>query len=176
MARPRTERDPLRAAQLKKAREARNLTQTGLERLAGVSRKHISDAEQGVNISLAVLTKLMRALGMREITVAGDLSVRAAGGADSDLMLEVADQIERAADDVVVTLSGLATFIRGQQPAESADDAAKLRMRAAALARRFAEEIRGARPEDLATLEATLNKVGAPSRKAAPAGRRKRAG
>lgn len=179
MTKPQTERDPLFAAQLRKARETRNLTQTGLERLAGVSRKHISDAEQGANISLAVLTKLMRALGMREITVGGDLTIRTAG-AEADVMRVVADQIDRATDDVTSALTELAAFIRGNaeraRHAESAEE--KLRGRAAALAMRFTEQVRRAKPHELTALEASLNRLVVPSRKTSSQvhPKRKRAG
>ncbi|HEY0142340.1 MAG TPA: helix-turn-helix transcriptional regulator [Thermoanaerobaculia bacterium] len=52
---------------LEAARVAQNVTKLRLSKLSGVSRKHITDAEAGLNITRDVLKKLMRALNLRQI-------------------------------------------------------------------------------------------------------------
>ena len=62
---------PAVGAQLREAYERMGLTITQLEKLSGVSRKYISLAFEGANISLSILEKLSRALGISAIKLGG---------------------------------------------------------------------------------------------------------
>lgn len=62
---------PAVGAQLREAYQRMGLTITQLEKLSGVSRKYISLAFEGANISLSILEKLSRALGISAIKLGG---------------------------------------------------------------------------------------------------------
>lgn len=62
---------PAVGAQLRDAYERMGLSITQLEKLSGVSRKYISLAFDGANISLSILEKVARALGISAIKLTG---------------------------------------------------------------------------------------------------------
>lgn len=154
MARPQGESDPLLGAQLRIARTHRNLSQSALQRLASVSRKHISDAEKGKNISVAVLARLMHALGLKQVNFGSDLAANRAGS-DATILLAIAEQIEAVAEQNYAALSRIVTLIREQtRKADAAE--IQLRERAAALSQHFTKRLREAKADDLALLESAI--------------------
>lgn len=62
---------PAVGAQLREAYERMGITITQLEKLSGVSRKYISLAFEGANISLSILERLARALKITAIQLGG---------------------------------------------------------------------------------------------------------
>jgi transcriptional regulator with XRE-family HTH domain len=74
-------------------RMQRNLTQEGLAKLAGVSRRQLSLLEEGRNTSLLFLTKVARVLELTELPI-GDLRLRASQPELSTIVL-AAETLER---------------------------------------------------------------------------------
>ena len=93
---------PELAAALNALKEAQGLSQARLARRAGLSRRHVSMALAGGNITIAVLKKLMHALGAETVPI-GALGFDDLTGAGL-----VADQIERG----IQALSALASTLR----------------------------------------------------------------
>lgn len=60
---------------IRKARELRGMSQQGLADESGVSRKHISELENGANITVEVLKKVARALKLYAVYVGDDLAL-----------------------------------------------------------------------------------------------------
>jgi transcriptional regulator with XRE-family HTH domain len=85
--------DLVRAAAIQIARVRRGLTQQRLARVSGVSRKHISAAERGKNISCDVLKKLMAALELAEVEFDDGKRVRTRrrGAMEPGAMVSVAE-------------------------------------------------------------------------------------
>jgi transcriptional regulator with XRE-family HTH domain len=86
---------------VREARIKRGLTQAGLARLAGVSRRHLAALEKGANVSVAVLRRVASVLNLREIDL-GELSLRSSSEDDrskrTDIVL-LADVIREARAD-----------------------------------------------------------------------------
>jgi transcriptional regulator with XRE-family HTH domain len=79
-------------------RERQLLSQKRLATMAGVSRRHLASAERGANISIDVLRKLARALGMTQIDVGEGLAVTVPGGKTlAAVIAPFADGIEQNA-------------------------------------------------------------------------------
>lgn len=83
---------PAVGAQLREAYDRLGLTITQLEKLSGVSRKYISLAFEGANISLSILEKLARALKISAIKLEG-IDIDAGEPALSDADLAVATSL-----------------------------------------------------------------------------------
>jgi transcriptional regulator with XRE-family HTH domain len=169
--------EPLLGVQLKNARIERNLTQSKLSKLSGISRKHISDAERGDNISVRILVALMRALGLKQVRL-GDDATAAAKGMDQEVLLAIAVKLEELEREASSVIRAGATFIRTRvQQASDPRHARReeeTRERAAALVRHLSESLINAAPEQIEALEATLFR-GAPPARHAAASRRRRA-
>jgi transcriptional regulator with XRE-family HTH domain len=84
---------------LRDLRVSRDLSVKRLAKLSGVARKTIDNAEHGLNVSVAVLRKLLLALDVVEITfrVDGDHSVRRSGGFSSEVIEGIAADLRAAA-------------------------------------------------------------------------------
>jgi transcriptional regulator with XRE-family HTH domain len=92
---------PAVGAQLREAYDRLGLTITQLEKLSGVSRKYISLAFEGANISLSILEKLSRALKISAIKLGG-LDIDAGEPALSNADLAVATSLlERGLRDAM---------------------------------------------------------------------------
>jgi len=108
---------PELAAALTALKEARGMSEARLARTAGVSRRHVSIALAGANITVAVLKKLMRALGAETVPI-GELTAVSgeSAGVDAAVLVGVADQIDRG----VEAISAAATSLRrcAKPPAE----------------------------------------------------------
>jgi|ERR1051325_11669987 transcriptional regulator with XRE-family HTH domain len=87
--------DVIRAARVKK-----NLTQVGLARQAGVSRRHLAALEKGANVSVLVLGKVAAALGLTEIDL-GDLSLRTNTSAQAFNLPLLTETIQEARNEAV---------------------------------------------------------------------------
>lgn len=81
---------------LRETRLARKMTVAKLSRLSGVSRRHIAVAEDGGNISLEILRRLMETLQLDTVPL-GPLGVTAMVSAvDAALVLDALAEIDRA--------------------------------------------------------------------------------
>src|ERR1051326_7989155 len=100
---------PELGAALKALTEARGVSQARLARIAGVSRRHVSVALAGGNITISILKKLMRALRAESIPI-GELSAVSGelAGVDAAVLVAVADQL----DHRIGTISAAATSLR----------------------------------------------------------------
>jgi len=100
---------PELAAALKALKEARGVSQARLARNAGVSRRHVSVALRGGNITIAVLKKLMRALGAQTLSIGKLTGVSGEmDGVDTAVLVAVADQLDHG----IGTISGAAMSLR----------------------------------------------------------------
>jgi transcriptional regulator with XRE-family HTH domain len=77
---------------LREAYERMGLSITQLERLSGVSRKYISLAFEGANISLSILEKLARALKISSVKLSG-IEIEAGEPAMNDADLALATSL-----------------------------------------------------------------------------------
>jgi transcriptional regulator with XRE-family HTH domain len=68
-------------------RERQLLSQKKLATLAGVSRRHLASAERGANISIEVLRKLARALGITRVDVGEGLTLNIPEGKTLGILL-----------------------------------------------------------------------------------------
>jgi transcriptional regulator with XRE-family HTH domain len=91
--------DPELGKLLRDLRGSRNLSVKKLARVAGVARKTIDNAEDGLNISLGVLRKLLAALGVEELTfrVDGRHTARASDAIPPEVLQEIAAEIRLSA-------------------------------------------------------------------------------
>src|SRR6185295_1364393 len=82
--------------ELRDARLKRGLTVRKLSQVSGVSRRWISNAEKGLNISVDVLKRLTAALGIAEIVICERLSVKsgAPAGIDHRILRIVAEKVQ----------------------------------------------------------------------------------
>lgn len=100
---------PTVGAQLREAYDKMGLTITQLERLSGVSRKYIALAFEGANITLTILEKLSRALGVSAIKLGGiDIDAGKPALNDTDLALATT-MVERGLNEA---MDGLAILQR----------------------------------------------------------------
>ena len=96
---------PAVGAQLREAYDRMGLTITQLEKLSGVSRKYIALAFEGANITLTILEKLSRALGISAIKLAGiDIDAGKPALNDTDLALATT-MVERGLNEAMDGLS-----------------------------------------------------------------------
>ena len=97
---------PALGAQLREAYERLGLTITQLEKLSGVSRKYISLAFEGANISVSILEKLARALKISSIKLTGlEIDAGEAGLNKADIALATTlleRSLRDAADGVAI--------------------------------------------------------------------------
>jgi transcriptional regulator with XRE-family HTH domain len=147
--------DVLMGAMLRKAREKKGLSVMKLYKMSGVGRRTIDDGEKGRNIGTFILRKLMRTLGMTEITIGGDMTVRyAPSGIAPGVVMQAVRQIEQGATVVLDAVETLKAF--GADSAQAASRDAGMSARAAALARKLADHLENASPKELADLERSL--------------------
>lgn len=95
-------------------RQQRNLTQERLAKLAGVSRRQLSLLEDGRNVSVLFLLKIVEALDLTEVPV-GSLRVRTAP-ADLAGLVEAAgllERLQRSMSGMEEDLSRAVSVVRG---------------------------------------------------------------
>jgi transcriptional regulator with XRE-family HTH domain len=107
---------------LREARERLGLSDKRLAALSGVSRKHVADAQRGVNISRDVLKKLMRTLELKQIEL-DDGSTLKLGGADRIIAaLDDVDQGVHRLLSSVAKLRGLVVHASVEPPPDQTTD------------------------------------------------------
>jgi transcriptional regulator with XRE-family HTH domain len=137
---------------LRELREARSLSVKRLAALAGVSRRTIDNTEAGRNISVLVLKKLLRPLGVQEIT----LRVDGAHGVRMTEGLSPADVL--SISDAVLKASRLLESVRTRIARGAAKEATlPVTERAEHLIASFSEFVRGV--DDAETLERLQDSV-----------------
>lgn len=107
--------------EIRRAREAKGFSQRDLAARAGVSRKHLSDFENGANVSVEVVGKVARALGLKEVKLGGLRIVESGGETDIDLrfLREAASRISNEAQKLLRHVQGESTSGEGLRPAAS---------------------------------------------------------
>jgi transcriptional regulator with XRE-family HTH domain len=138
-----------------------HLSNRSAAKLSGVSRRHLSTAQKGGNVSINVMRKIMTAFRIREITIASDATIKVSLGEQASMpMLDAAaDQVERAvglarnALAILRTLSPVVGIESGKL-----DDADQI-IRAAALIQEFTDHVRVtvSQGKSLAPLESALS-------------------
>jgi transcriptional regulator with XRE-family HTH domain len=165
--------DLVRAAAIQTARVRRGLTQQRLARVSGVSRKHISAAERGKNISCDVLKKLMAALELAEVEFDDGKRVRTArrGAMEPGAMVAAAeglaalDQASRLIYEAVEKI---------QAALVSVEPNADLNAKASALIRHFTTHVRTRTADQLDEVEqVVVGMVSNPATAPRARGRRK---
>lgn len=107
---------PMVGAQLRAAYERMGLTITQLEKLSGVSRKYISLAFEGANISLSILEKLAGALGISAIKVGAlGIEMEKASLSNPDVALATT-MIERGLNEAMDGVSILRRYDDREDP------------------------------------------------------------
>ena len=133
--------------ELREARMKHGLTIYKLAKISGVSRRHIVTAESGGNISILILTKLTRVLGLSEITVSDGLRVRFGGASQSvapESLRSVLDDVERSvahAQNAARTLQAMTPRVGKSIHVDTPRDD-EINERAAALIGDFTEHVR----------------------------------
>lgn len=132
-------------AQLQESRVARGLSIKKLSRQSGVSRRHITSAERGLNISIDVLRKLMRALGMTRIDIGGGISAEAESAVTTADIRDVLLDLQRSVELTQAVTSKVRSFeqrvgksVRNNTPLDEHDVVAK----ASALIGEFTAHVR----------------------------------
>lgn len=100
----------------------RGLTQAGLARMAGVSRRHLAALEKGANVSINVLRKVASVLELTDVSLGDGLTVQTGSSTSAVNMPLLADAIREARADAVRTQSLLArveTMLDGNGKAEA---------------------------------------------------------
>jgi transcriptional regulator with XRE-family HTH domain len=146
---------PELGAALKALKEARGVSQARLARIAGVSRRHVSVALAGGNITISILKKLMRALRAESIPI-GDLTAVSGelDGVDAAVLVAVADQLDQGLE----TISAAATSLRMYSTPAAAPSS--VNAKAAALVCDFAARVHQiSDPAELAAFEHALDEA-----------------
>jgi transcriptional regulator with XRE-family HTH domain len=140
---------------LKKLKEERGVSQARLARIAGVSRRHVSVALGGGNITILILKKLMRALRAQSVPI-GELSAVSGelAGVDAAVLVAVADQLDHG----IGTISAAATSLR--MYSKPAAPPTSVNAKAAALVCDFAARVHQiSDPAELAAFERALDEA-----------------
>ena len=158
--------------ELQRSRLARGLSIKKFAKLSGVSRRHINSAERGLNISIDVLKKLMRALGMTEIDVGDGISIRAESPLSASEIRDVLLDLHRSAELTQSVAAKIRSFerrvgksIRNDTP----DDEDGVVAKASALISAFTAHVRSLRdPAELANVEKGISGLLSARRGTAP--------
>ena len=87
--------------QLRVAAEKLQITQAEVARLAGLSRRHVSLAFRGANISLTVLKKLAKVLKLRSVALEGLDVTAGRSAADPNIVHHASARIISAAQEIL---------------------------------------------------------------------------
>jgi transcriptional regulator with XRE-family HTH domain len=146
---------------LRDLRVRRGYSVKKLARLAGVARKTIDNAERGLNISVLVLKRLLRALGADSLTISVSAmptahTVRLTPEAVAGVLLEMRDALAVASGAVERLESMNSGYLIDDDLAREAED----------LIKDFSTFVHSVdSPEQLALLRQTVNGVVAPNRR-----------
>lgn len=154
-----------------------------LAKLSGVSRRWITCAEEGSNITIDVLRKLMQTMKMTVITIYPGITAEA-GLADTGVteLAAAVDEITRSAGLAHQAAERIRTFTLGvgkSVPKDTPDDE-RFNERAATLVTHFTEHVRSlSDPDKLQKVEKAVSsflrpETEAPGTVKAPAGRRRK--
>jgi transcriptional regulator with XRE-family HTH domain len=85
---------------IREKRKERNLSQAGLARLAGISRRHLAEIEKDDvrNVSVVVLLRIAGALGLRHFEFANGIVMQSAD--DSKMLEELTRHAENAEEEI----------------------------------------------------------------------------
>jgi transcriptional regulator with XRE-family HTH domain len=128
-----------------KAMAEQGLSNRSAARLCGVSRRHLSVAQKGGNVSIALLVKIMTALHITEVWIGPDARVRSGidDAAASPMIALAADHVEKAAR----LAQTAAAILRTLSPAGTVEieaDNSDLILRASNLIQNFTDHVRTA--------------------------------
>jgi transcriptional regulator with XRE-family HTH domain len=99
---------------LKGTRESRKLSITAMSKLTAISRRHLIEMEKGTNSTVDSLKKVMHALGITTLPLDGDMTVTVrVNSAPDELLLALADQLERGQRATVTVIESLRSYARG---------------------------------------------------------------
>jgi transcriptional regulator with XRE-family HTH domain len=172
--------------QLNARRELLGLSIKRLAKLSGISRRWIVCAEQGSNITIDVLRKLMQAMKMTIINIGQGMTIDAGPTIhDTASLAEAVDDITRSVQLAQQAADRIRTFTLGVGKSVPKDTPEEERFneRAAALVTHFAEHVRSlSDPDKLQKVEKAVSAFLRPEEdaprtaKALPRGRRKSSG
>ena len=99
-------------AQVREQRIRRNLSDSRLARMAGVSRRHLVELQKGANVTLSITEKVMAALEMETLAFSPDrrLTMPASGMAAATYRQQVVAATEQIETGVALILTAASTF------------------------------------------------------------------
>jgi transcriptional regulator with XRE-family HTH domain len=143
-------------AQVREERTKRNLSDSRLARMAGVSRRHMVELQKGANVTLSITEKVMAALGMETLAFNADRRLTApATGMAAAYRQQVAAATEQLQTGVALILTAASKF-RQAAPGEPAKPEVntELATKASALIAEFGDYVNSLRSEEkLETLQ-----------------------
>lgn len=148
---------PELGAALKALKEARGVSQARLSKISGVSRRHVSVALGGGNVTIRILKRLMRALRAESIPI-GDVKAVSGqvDGIDPAVLLSVADQLEQG----IGVISAAATSLRLYAQPATTTTPDSVNEKAAALVNDFAARMHQiSDPAELAAVQRAFAEV-----------------
>jgi transcriptional regulator with XRE-family HTH domain len=163
--------------ELQRCRLARGLSIKKLAKQSAVSRRHINSAERGLNISIDVLKKLMRALGMTDIDVGDGISIRAESPLNVAEIRDVLLELQRSAELTQSVTATIRSFERrvGKSIRNDTPDEDGVVAKASALIGAFTAHVRSLRdPAELANVEKGISGLLSTGRGTSPSSPRKR--
>jgi len=159
-------------AQVREERIRRNLSDSRLARLAGVSRRHLVELQKGANVTLSITEKVMAALGIETLAFSLDrrLTTPAAGIDRAAYRQQIVAATEQMETGVALILTAASTF-RQAAPGESTTPSVstELATKASTLIAEFGSYVNSLDSEDkleaLQRLASSLLLPPAPARK-----------
>lgn len=138
-------------AQVRDERTRRNLSDSRLARMAGVSRRHLVEMQKGANVTLSITEKVMAALAMENLTFGPDrgLTMSASGRDRANYRQQLVAATEQMETGVALILTAASAF-RQAAPGESAVTAVSTELagKASALIAEFGSYVHSLGSED----------------------------
>ena len=138
-------------AQVRDERIRRNLSDSRLARMAGVSRRHLVELQKGANVTLSITEKVMAALEMETLAFSPDrrLTTPSTGMDPAAYRQQIVAATEQMETGVALILNAASTF-RQAAPGESAAPAVstELAAKASALIAEFGNYVNSLDSED----------------------------
>ena len=103
------------AYQIREARISRGITLSELHRVTGVSRRHLAELENGANVSLAIVSQVMDALGITTLDLGGSKRLLAVDENRRGL-LAAAEELEQAGALVFSAAGRMRTIVAAADP------------------------------------------------------------
>jgi transcriptional regulator with XRE-family HTH domain len=138
-------------AQVREERIRRNLSDSRLARMAGVSRRHLVELQKGANVTLSITEKVMAALEMETLAFSPDrrLTSPAAGretGAHRQQIAVATEQMETGVALILTAASMFRQAVPGESTAPSVST--ELATKASALIAEFGNYVNSLDSED----------------------------